>query len=275
MKDRAWPPEGLDLEQLRNAARGVARSIKPVLEREQGSAGLKQIGSAFILRFGDEGAIVTAEHTVSGPETKIVALMEGKATRWPREYFTIEGNGSGIPTADVAYAFGEVHPDSRGLMTGLRPDQLAVGFAFAEGDSLIAMGYPASRAKVQNSDESLKNELFFVTGHRAGATVYQELRLDERVHIAVRYDPKAVRTMDGEWKQGAHPRGMSGGLVFAPMTQIDGAGSKMVLLGAGVLTAFYPAPHNVLVATRIACVLDAIAPSRREPERTHVSRPSR
>jgi hypothetical protein len=274
MSDEVWPPDGLDLEQLRAAAREVARSIKPVLEREQGSAGLRQIGSAFILRFGDEGAIVTAEHTVSGPESKVVALMEGKGIKWPREYFAIDGNAIGIPTADVAYAFGEVRPDAHGLMAGLGPDQIAVGYSFDEGTSFISMGYPASRAKVRNADASLKNQMFFVSGQRAASSAYQKLGLDERVHIAVHYDPKAVQNMDGEWKQGADPHGMSGGLLFAPMTHVVGTTSKILLLVAGVLTDFHRAPDNILVATRIDCVLDAIAPSRPEIERTHISRSS-
>lgn len=272
MTDQDWPPTGIDLEQLRAAGRAVARSIKPVLEMEQGSRGLKQIGSAFILWFGSEGAIVTAEHAVSGRETKVIALMEGNATKWPPSYFTVEGRETDIPSADVAYAFGEVSRDAQGLMAGLGPDQIAVGFEFDEGASFISVGYPASRAKMRSADASLRNQIFFVSGHRAADVVYEKLGLDKRVHIAVRYDPKAVRNMEGQAQQGAEPRGMSGGLLFAPMTRMTSASSEILLLVAGVLTRFYPAPDNVLVATRIDCVLDAVAPARPEAERTHVSR---
>jgi hypothetical protein len=269
MNDQEWPPEGLDLEQLRAAGRAVARSIKPVLEVEQGSGGLRQIGSAFILRFGSEGALVTAEHTVSGPEYKVVALMEGTGTKWPRSYFAIDGRQDDIPTADVAYAFGKISHDAEGLMTGLGPDDIALGLEYDEGASFMSIGYPASRAKVRNADASIQNQLFFVSGHRVGDTIYQKLGLDSRVHIAVRYEPKAVRNMDGEWQRGAEPRGMSGGLLLAPMTRLVGSTSHTLLLVAGVLTRYYPAPDCVLVATRIDCVLDAVAPSRPDAERTH------
>lgn len=272
MTDQDWPPPGLDLDQLRAAGRAVARSIKPVLEIQQGSGGLKQTGSAFILRFGTEGAIVSAEHTVSGPETKVVALMEGTATKWPRPYFAIDGRETGIPTADVAYAFGVVRPDAEGLMTGIGPDRIAAGFEFDERASFMSIGYPASRAKMRNADASLRNQLFFVSGHRAADSAYLKLGLDKRVHIAVRYDPKAVRNMEGQSRQGAEPRGMSGGVLLAPMTRVTASGRETLLLVAGVLTRFYPAPDNVFVATRIDCVLDAVAPGRPESQRTHVSR---
>lgn len=272
MNDQRWPPTGLNLDQLRAAGQAVARSIKPVLEIEQGSAGLKQIGSAFILRFGSEGALVTAEHTVSGPETKVVALTESKAIKWPRSYFAIDGRRPDLPSGDVAYALGEISPDAQGRMTGLTPDQLAVGVEFAEGASFMSIGYPASRAKVRNANASLRNQLFFVSGHRVADSVYEKLALDQRVHIAVRYDPSAVQNMDGQWQQGAKPSGMSGGLLFVPMTRTEGPTSDTVLLAVGALTRFYPAPDNVLVATRIDCVLDALRPGRPEPERTHVSR---
>lgn len=218
--------------------------------------------------------MVTAEHCVVGAETKVIALMEGNATKWPAEYRVIDGKESGIPTADVAYAFGEFRPDAERLMAGIRPEQIASNGDWAEGTSFVSMGYPASRAKVRNANTSLKNQLFYVSGPAAANSIYEDLGLDRRVHIAVHYDPSSVQDMAGDWKQGAEPRGMSGGLLLTPMTRIDGGEGKTVLLVAGVLTQFRPKPHHVLIATRIDCVLDAIAPGRPESARTHVGKSS-
>jgi hypothetical protein len=87
MDDQRWPPAGLDLAQLREAAREIAPSVKPVFQVEQGSRGLRQIGVNFIIRYSSGGAIVTAEG-------KVVARSEGNATKWPPQYRVIDGKES-------------------------------------------------------------------------------------------------------------------------------------------------------------------------------------
>ncbi|HVX42229.1 MAG TPA: hypothetical protein VHB25_21890 [Gemmatimonadaceae bacterium] len=272
MNSDSWPPAGLDLNELQAAARQVAKSIKPVLEIQEGSKRMKQVGSSFILRMGTRAALVTAAHTVSGPTTKVIALDKGSATRWPGQYLVLEPLRAGIPDADVAYSFGEVRAEADDLMGGIPLDRMAVNAVFPEGASFMAIGYPASKAEYTAADQSLRNQLFFVSGHRAGDSAYAKHGLDLSVHLAVSYDPKSVRTMDGNLQQGPKPAGMSGGVLFAPMTLVRGAETSIVFFVAGILVEQRGSPHNLLIATRIDCLLDELAPGRPEPDRTHAAR---
>jgi len=95
------------------------------------------------------------------------------------------------------------------------------------------------------------------------------MALDERVHLAVKYDPAEMKGPDGEAMRGPSLRGMSGGGLFLVVGSETQTGIEVTLLLAGILTTCRGEPHNALIATRVDCLLDAISPTRPEERRTH------
>jgi hypothetical protein len=267
------PLGSADFTRVREEIRRLGHSIKPVLEIEEGSAGRRQIGTALIIRQRESAALVTAAHTVAGPTGKLVALAEGKVARWPRDYFTIDGVSSAIPSGDVAYHVGNVNGTASELMGGIPTDSFATQTALSSGASFIAVGYPASKAKFTYADSTLATNLMSVVCSEASDSVYADLNLDRRFHLAVGYDRDAVRTVDGVPRRGARAKGMSGGGLFIPMQNEQSGEVKLFL--AGILIEHHEAPRHVFVAAHIQTLSDALFPTRPVDERTHFANPTR
>ena len=246
-----------EFNRIREAIRDLGRrSIRPILEIEEGSGGRRPSGTALIIRQHESAAFFTAAHTVSGPTGKLIALGEDKATRWPRDYSTIGGGFSAIPPLEVAYTSGELDKDLTQLIPGITRDSFATAEVFSSRASFIAMGYPASKAKYSYSDSTLATQLLSVTCSEAPDSVYAELKLDRRFHLAVGYNRDAVSSVEGARQRGARAKGMSGGGLFIPMQDEQTGEVKLFL--AGILTQHHEAPHNVLVAARIDAIWDAL-----------------
>jgi len=246
------------------AARSVARAIRPVMRVLDGSGRLKHTGTAFILGNQNERLFVTAEHVLKGCEAKRVGVSEAGSLSWPRTYKRLASTTDRGPDADIAYTFAEVERSVDGALSAAIPlESVAHSLVAEPGMSFLAVGFPSSKAKPRDAQTKLSTKLMSVVTHAEPEERYDQLQLDPSVFIATRYDPQALRGLDGEEFVGADPHGMSGGVLFQPLLVSRNDGNpEVLLLIAGVLVRYYKAPHSSLVATRIDCLLDVVAPFR-------------
>jgi Trypsin-like peptidase domain len=259
-----------NLAKVRVAAHDAAKCILPILEIEEGSGGRRHVGSAFVIRAGDRAAFVTAAHVVEGPTRKTVVLSEtGKLQRWPTPHGVLIPLGAGIPDADVAYMTGTFTEDTGALKT-ITAETIATNLAVRPDMSFVAIGYPGSRTRIMSGNQTLRPVTFTGISSPVSPDALAQLGLDPRVHLAMNYDRKKMIGPDGSRMEGPTLKGMSGGGLFVVAANQGADGIELTLLLAGVLIEYRGAPDNVVVATRIDCLLDAISPARPLAERTHI-----
>lgn len=253
------------------AARAAARAIRPVTRVKDGSGRLKQEGTAFILGNEHERLVVTAEHVVAGPEPAMFGVSREGSLPWPRRYKRLVTASDQGPHADVAYFFAELGPTADENLAAALPLATAVrGLQVEPGMSLLAVGYPESKAKFRDAQTRLSNKVMSVVTQAKSREVYADLGLDPAVFIATHYDAQALLSLDGGPSVGSDPHGMSGGVLFLPVEQrVEGGEHRVLLFVAGVLIQHRPTPQNTLISTRIDCLLDAVAPHRLPAERRY------
>lgn len=238
----------------------AGESVKPVLLVEEGSGGKQQIGSLFVLAMGKHRIVVTAAHVVQRAQRTLFGVTASRTSPWPTSYKVLTPVNAAYPDADVAYFTGVPNRGSAARATESLPIEAADVVEERPGMSFIAMGYPLSRNKLRDAQTRLRSGRMSVLIDSIAHDAYAALKLDPRVHLACRYDPKDRVDEDGEEVTGAHPRGMSGGVLLAPsIEQSSAKKAYFVMRVAGVITLYHPAPANILVATRIQHLLDAIA----------------
>jgi hypothetical protein len=82
-------------------------------------------------------------------------------------------------------------------------------------------------------------------------------RQDRRVHYCFNYSQEGRTDLAGAPSVGAHPRGMSGGAVFAVGHAKTSTGSYYVPFLVGILTEFHE-DSGMLVASRVRNVWEAL-----------------
>lgn len=246
------------------AARSAARAIRPVTRVLDGSGRLKHTGTAFTLGYQNKRLFVTAEHVLKGPEATRIGVSEAGSLSWPHSYKRLVSMAGDRPDADIAFAVAEIEPSADvALSAALSLESVAHSLFAEDGMSLLAVGFPSSRARLRDAQTRLSTKLMYVVTHAEPEETYSNLQLDPAVFIATRYDRQELRGLGGEECVGADPHGMSGGVLFQPFLVSDNDGKSEVLLRiAGVLIRYFDAPHSTLVATRVDCLLDVVAPFR-------------
>ena len=266
-------PDGRTGAAIRAAAATVAESIFPILETMEGSKRRTQIGSAFMIRYQDEGCLVTAHHVVSGSEKKTIVLAPGRSDTWPTSYKVLRPRQPEFPEADVAFAFAALDGDHGSGVSALTLDQFDASIVVQPNMGFVAIGYPASRATLLGKE--LRNERFYAQTQPASRDTLDALirdkriSFDPRVHIAVKYDKKEMHTVSGQIQDGPKPHGMSGGVLFVITGENAPDGPRVVLKGVGILVNYHRPPHDVLVATRIECLLGVILKDAPDPVRIY------
>jgi hypothetical protein len=260
--------EGIDALQL--AARAMAENLLPVIERLDGGGPLAQVGTAFVFRHDNHAVIVTADHVVCGPTQKFVQLGPGETIRWPRPYVVVKPVHPNTPSPDLAFVTGELLGERP---KGIRLKDIGTNSEHESGASLLAVGYPGSRAKLRQGDHKLRNELHYVLGSAVPLDAYASLGLDPRSHIAMYYDRAQMNDPAGKPTEAAKPGGMSGGVLFAPLVRGSSPTGEHVVAAIGVLVRFKQR-DGVLVATRIEPLLDALGMLHAGSDRTYTQETS-
>jgi hypothetical protein len=258
-----------NLGRVREAARAAAQFIHPVFETAEGNGRRKHIASSLILREGRRAAFVTAAHAVRGPSRKTVVLStRGQIQNWPAEYAELQPVADGIGLADVAFVTGTITGETEEPRM-FTLDQVAVDLDVRPDMSFVTIGYPASRTRIIDGNQALSPATFITISSPAPDAALLASGFDPRVHIAARYDQHEMRAPDGEPMEGPRLKGMSGGGLFVLAGVERDNEVVLSLLLAGVLIQHRGPPENLLVATRLDCVLDAVSPRRPAAARTH------
>lgn len=255
MDDGSDPTAG-----LREAIRALAVGIRPVTIVEQGSGKISPSGTTFILAAGPRRILATAEHVVVGPETKLFGVSPHGSTAWPNRHWRLVASGDGVPLADIAWAAATIGEDADEPTAAAIPLEAVLPFfRFEEGASVVAVGYPASRAKLRDAQQTLSSQLMSVVCSCSPSSVYRAMRLDPQVHFAMSYDQASCVGLDGAGVVGAKPKGMSGGPAFLATYEPvgDGAYTAVPRL-VGIMTEYHGPPDNVIVGVRIEHLLDGL-----------------
>lgn len=225
---------------------------------------LQQVASGVAIRLGeDELFILCAAHVTDLLSQGLLCLptiggitgIKGAhgGVRLPR------GMARSSDKDDIAYlrlnaSFAETL-DSR--IRPLDREDVHLHETLVEDDIYTFGGYPISKSKTSAAHS--ETEVFLYTGAAAAPVKYQKLAYNPSTHILINFNRKTSRTPDGEHRIPPHPRGISGGGVFA--WRKDWA-ERRSTAGGGHLVAIghsYLAQHHCLVGTRIHLHLYLIA----------------
>lgn len=237
--------------ELRDAFQPFAHTVRPLMEIEDGSGRRLPVGTAVLVQSNAARYVLTAAHVVSGPTTKLIGVFEQDAIAWPRPYSLLKPMEGNLPDADLAWATATALPGDTALSPGL-PMALALGnVPDAPGSAYIAVGFPGSRAKVRHPDGLLNSKMMIAVVERAPPAAASAVVKDARVQMALHYSQAGRTGLDGSPTVGAHPKGMSGGAVFAVLQATTPKGSiEFLPFLAGIVTEFH-ADIATLVATRV------------------------
>jgi hypothetical protein len=243
---------------LQLAVQQIASCVRPITIVESGSGAKQFSGSAVIFSNGRRRVAVTAEHVVAGPERKLIGMSPQGSIEWPASYTTIEPIDPVHPSPDLAFIVADVDPGNPfDIQTPLPVSQLLPGLQFEPGHSVVAVGFPASRAKSINAQRGFRTQRLSVVGDLAAAEAYTRIGKPPDSFIAMEFRQDAFKDEHGRPASTAHPRGMSGGAMFAAAFVEDATGRHFSPRLIGILIEFHGKPDNVLVAARIDCLLDA------------------
>lgn len=232
----------------------IALAIRPVYSLREGSKRVTAHGSAVVVGSGPHRLLVTAEHVLSGTESKRVMSTSAQLVRWPKDRKRL------VPLEDAARSpdlvWSEVGADDAPqwqhfveLRTFLDLVSLPDGIEF------LAAGFPLSRNTVRQGEGKIKAGLMFATVRHASDSEYAMVGRDRRSFVVARYRQDGRTTLAGEPTTGAHPKGMSGGGLFLRVRDVDTLAESMRLVG--FITEYHAAP-GLLVAVRMEALLDGI-----------------
>lgn len=202
--------------------------------------------------------IITAAHVVAGPERKIVGMSPMGSVHWPKNYSRVEPINDTVPPTDLAFFVVEVGLGNPfDLQSPLPVSSILPGEDLPEGVSVVAVGFPASRAKSRDGNTRLHSQRLSVVGDLASDKVYKAINRPPASFFAMDFRQEGVVDEAGNPSTTAHPRGMSGGAMFAATFSAKNSGVRFTPRLVGILIEYHDHPANAIVAARIDCLLDA------------------
>lgn len=153
---------------------------------EQGTGRISPTGTSFIIGAGHRRLLVAAEHVVVGPELKVFYVSPQGSTAWPKQYWRLTASSVPSPEASIVWAAAPISDvTDEATSTAIPLSTVLPFFPFDEGASLVAVGYPASMAKLRDAQQTLSSQLMSVVCNCSPTSVYDALGLDARVHFAM------------------------------------------------------------------------------------------
>ncbi len=229
---------------------------------------LEQFGSGVLVALSDRHFVLTAAHVtdlvaqgdVCAPtEEGILPIRGGYGhARLPRN---VPRN---TDKYDIAYF--SLSPDYAGsLHRAINPlivDDCRLWESLVEDDIYTFTGYPASKSRARSDSHS--TEMFSYTGAAASIAKYGRMGYDTADHILVNFNRKKSINNDGRQLMPPHPRGISGGGVFAwPKDVFDKTEPDFRRYLVGIAHT-YEKRSNCLIGTRINKLLALIVANHPE-----------
>lgn len=231
------------------------------------------VGSCILLQVDELRYVVTAAHILDSLETHEIYISGAVGT----EPVQIVGKvhmtapppkGRKHDKIDVAFwGLDQAAIEKLGAVSFIQSSRLSLNRAPLRNRVYLAMGYPASRNKrnVGNVNKSIKTALSKYTGElNCEPSVPRDYGVSGEKHLFLKYQ-KYSETDVGEKRKTFKPVGLSGGPLVdlgnfaSPERYVDAA--ETVGYVAGMIIKRLD-KHEVLVATRIGVIVDAIRAGR-------------
>lgn len=225
---------------------------------EEGSGGRRLEGTATLVEDGAQRFLITAHHAVKDGSARSVGVTEADAIPWPKNYFVLQPEDQSLPDPDIAWAHTRYAPPGAGLDGGIGSALAITSHDGSEDTTYLIAGYPVSKGKVRMALGTAESKLMVAKVELASDDEWPRDGLDTRTHICFRYSQRGRTSIDGGTAVGAHPRGMSGGAVFAiAQPKLVTATPQYVPFLVGILTEYHEGP-GILVASRIRNLWEAV-----------------
>lgn len=251
------------LEQLLSSACDqLLDCVWPVFCVAHESDRMEQVGSGVLLRISDEVFLLTAAH-VADERGSGNLFLPGRGEIVPvsghfAHILVPKGGKRADDKIDVAY-----FRLSEDLRTNLDPslrvlirDDVLLHDQLFEGDCYTFAGYPGTKSRLRH--DGIATEPFTYTGGAASEGDYERLGYSPTEHIVMRFSRKGAFTLLQQGKQTApHPRGMSGGGVFAWPKDLCKRVKVPSLKLVGIAHTYHER-HHCMVATRLNAYLACI-----------------
>ncbi len=242
---------------LLSAVQPFHDALRPVIRVEEGSGGQRIEGTATVVHEGTGRFVLTAHHVVMGDLTCYLGVRGRPSVRWPSAYSVLEPLLSTAFDADIAWAHARVGAEQSDLEGGLPMAMAVTSLDDSANTMYVAAGYPASKAKVRMGLGSAEARLMFAVVELAPPAGWRPSGFDPAVQMAFKYSQTGRSNAQGEAAVGAHPKGMSGGAVFAIGQSRSSSAPLYMPFLVGLLTQFHE-DHGLLVATRIRHIWESL-----------------
>jgi len=233
-------------------------AFRPLLGTEEGSSGRRLEGTVTLVEDGNDRFLLTAHHAVKAPTPYYFGVRESGEIRWPTEKSAVLVPAlPGLPDADVAVVHSGQPPLDGSLSGGVPAALLGVTLEGSTDTAFVAVGYPSSKGKLRMAERRLDAKSMYALVEFVPPHLVSLPSFDPRVQMCFKYSQEGRASVEGAKVVGAHPRGMSGGGVFA-IGQSRASGSLLYApFLVGILTEFHES-RSLLVATRVRCIFEAL-----------------
>ena len=243
-------------------------SVRAIIVSKDGSQA-EIVGSCILLCIDNQHFAVTAAHVLDNLDTHAIYIAGTVGTQ-PVQllgHAHLTTAPGGLRSKDkIDIGFWELDSSmvkKLGAVSFVDEAKLSHNKALSEHRLYLAMGYPVSKNKknVDSVNKTIKTSLAKYTGElNVSRQIPATYAVSGAQHLFLKYQ-KFSETVDGEKRKSFEPVGLSGGPLLdignfaSPQTYI--AGSVVQGYLAGMIIERIRA-HNVLVATRIQVIVDAI-----------------
>lgn len=256
--DPDMQPSRGHVEALMRCLEPLHDAFRPVLGIKEGSGGRQLKGTATLIQEGEQRFLVTAHHVVKDGTPKSFGVSGSESIPWPKNYFILRPGDQSLPDPDIAWAHTRSAPPGAGLDGGIGAALAVTAHEESGNTAYLAAGYPASKGKVRMGAGTAESKLMVALVELANREEWPREGLDSRTHVCFRYSQEGRTDIHGAPAVGAHPRGMSGGAVFA-VGQPKQPTEKpfYVPFLVAVLTEFHEAA-GILVGAKIGNLWEAV-----------------
>jgi hypothetical protein len=237
-------------------------SVLPIYRADEQSRP-EHLGTSVLISVGEYHFLVTAAHVVDRANGgALYAGVEAGLIELPAAWYTIRSATTGAHRTDkIDLAIAELTRDQLEALDATRAvtaDQMNAAARITRREAYLAMGYPESQSKIFAGKRQLRVQPVAFLAQEDHEAPLEVLGFLPDRHFALAFDTRAALSQSGRMETAPTPHGMSGGGVWAlgaasPVTQ-----TTFSIGLVGVLTEVHARKHQLMVATRITVLTEAL-----------------
>ena len=262
-------------EQLHPLAQSLANATALLCQSTGRGRAPRSVGSAVLLRIGGSPYLFTASHVFDNaePGKAVYAALGGQFVSLARERWRTRPGTSGLDRVDLAIVplnldAGKTTGDARFLELH-EIDPFLNSLDPLPRTGYMAIGYPHTKQPRYLRDGQYQAFAHHFLTHYEPIIPGNKIGADPQLHITVGFDAEDFTGADGGGPL-PKPVGMSGGGLWRIPDALSAQSPQGQLVG--VIIEHYGPPHHVIVATRLANPLHALAERNQAARRAIVDR---